>query len=464
MTPNSRTGQTLSLEGMEFAPQLLAIQERPPAPLPRVVFCVAASLSALMIVWGCFGKLDIIASADGHLIPQTYVKIVQPAEAGIVQQILVREGESVRAGQVLLRMDTHDAKADQQSMESALMAKSLKLRRVDAELLGKPMRRIADDDAEQFRQVQTQYENNRRLQSDALSHADETLRRAQQDYESGLAVLSKLQTVLPMLKEEADSYADLGKDGYVPKSTQQEKHREYLEKLHDLTAQESTTRGLSAAVAQAERQRDEVVSKYRSDLQNERVDAQNDLVRLQQDLSKQVHKSELLELRAPQAGIVKDLATHTVGTVVSPGTVMLSLVPKNEPLVAEVMVRNDDVGFVYEQQKVKIKLAAYPFQKYGTLDGRVVRISPDAAAEESRSSRSRDAGDVGEVRTDSSGQAPAYKALVELDRQVLDAQGERLRLVPGMQVVAEINQGQRTVMQYLLSPVAATIHDSARER
>lgn len=425
---------------------------------------MAASLCGVLVLWACLGKLDIIASAEGRLVPQTYVKIVQPADAGIVQEILVHEGQSVAAGQVLLRMDTHDAQADEKTVQAALSAKSLKVRRVDAELSGSAMRMRPDDSDELFRQVRAQYENNRRLHDDEVSRAKESVRKAQRDHEAGLAVLAKLREIVPLLKQEADSYADLGKDGYVPRSTQQEKRREYLEKLHDLNVQGPTVEGLAAAAAQASRELDQVTSKYRSELQNERVEAQGDYLRLQQEQAKQTHKSGLLELRAPQAGIVKDLATHSVGTVVSPGTVVLSLVPENEPLVAEVMVRNDDVGFVYEQQKVKLKLVAYPFQKYGMLNGKVTRVSPDAMSDEAGGTRRRDAADGAEVRPGAAPTAQNYKAIVVLDKQFLEAKGERFKLVPGMQVVAEIDQGRRTVMEYMLSPVTATIHDSARER
>lgn len=433
-------------------------------PLPRVVLWVAASLCYVLVAWACIGKLDIIASAEGRLVPQTYVKIVQPADAGIVQEILVHEGQSVTAGQVLLRMDTHNAQADEKTVQAALSAKALKLRRVDAELSGAAMRRKPDDPGELFKQVQTQYENNHRFHEDEVSRVREAVRKAQRDYEASLAVLAKLREVVPLLKQEADSYADLGKDGYVPRSTQQEKQREYLEKLHDLHAQGSTVEGLAAAVAQSTRELDQVTSKYRSELQNERVEAQGDLLRLQQEQAKQEHKSGLLELRAPQAGIVKDLATHSVGTVVSPGTVVLSLVPENEPLVAEIMVRNDDVGFVYEQQSVRLKLVAYPFQKFGMLEGKVTRVSPDAMSEEAGAARNREVTEGGEPRPGVASATQSYRAIVVLDSQFLEAQGRKFKLVPGMQVVAEINQGRRTVMEYLLSPITATIHDSARER
>ena len=213
---------------------------------------------------------------------------------------------------------------------------------------------------------------------------------------------------------------------------------------------------LDAAMAQAQQQLNQTSSKYRSDLQNERIEAEAQFRKLQQDLAKQEHKNDLLELKAPQAGIVKDVATHTIGTVVQPGTVLLSIVPESEPLVAEVMVRNDDVGFVYPGQQVKVKLAAYPFEQYGMLDGKVMHVGPDA-------SDGQDSNEQGKEPTSSARQL-AYRAIVALSNQELLAQGDKFKLVPGMQVIAEINQGKRTVMEYLLSPVRKTLHDGGRER
>jgi hemolysin D len=148
-----------------------------------------------------------------------------------------------------------------------------------------------------------------------------------------------------------------------------------------------------------------------------------------------------------------------VGTVVSPGTVLLLLVPDHEPLIAEVMVKNEDVGFTYPQQKVKLKLSAYPFQQYGMLDGQVMTIGADAS----------DGGAQTQSGKDSSAKnnQPAtqiYKALISLDTQQLSAHGKEFKLVPGMQVMAEINEGQRSVMQYLLSPLQKTVQESGRER
>lgn len=445
---------------MDFVPGLLSIQESPPARLPRTVMYMVIVLCSVLMLWSIFGKLDIVASAEGKLVPQSYVKIVQPADGGIIQDLLVTEGQNVAAGQVLIRMDAKEAQADETSLQTQLVLRSLQLRRIDAELVGSQLAKKKDDPADLYSQVAAQYSERRRAYTDALGGAQEMLKKSQRDYDAGKEVLAKLREITPLLKQQSDAYTDMGKDGYAPLVTVRDKQREYIEKLNDLRAQESTLASLAAAVDAAGRQVAQVTSKYRSDLQNEEVEAQGQYRKLQQDSIKQEHKTGLLELKAPQAGTIKDLATHTIGTVVTPGTVLLSLVPENEPLIAEVMVSNDDVGFVYPNQKVKLKLAAYPFQKYGMLDGEILTIGADANEVQNQQQDSgKDPSAKSKANTPTT-----YKALLSLGSQALDAQGKKYKLVPGMQVTAEISEGRRTVMQYLLSPVQKALQESGRER
>jgi hemolysin D len=150
---------------------------------------------------------------------------------------------------------------------------------------------------------------------------------------------------------------------------------------------------------------------------------------------------------------VKDLATHTPGTVLAPGTIVLTLVPQQDPLLAEVWIGNADAGFVQRGQKARIKLATYPFQKYGVLNGTVRQVGADAQ-------------DKGAAADGTVKQLPelAYRALVELDSHVLEAEGRRLQLVPGMALTAEVHLGTRTVLEYLLSPIQKVGAEAARER
>ncbi|MDH4235347.1 MAG: HlyD family efflux transporter periplasmic adaptor subunit, partial [Gallionella sp.] len=186
---------------------------------------------------------------------------------------------------------------------------------------------------------------------------------------------------------------------------------------------------------------------YRQELQNERVLAEGEYRKLQQDVGKQTHRHELLELKATQDGFVKDLSTHTPGTVVSPGTILMTVVPKNDPIEAEVWITHLDAGFVMPKQQARVKLAAYPFQKYGMLEGEVSQVSPDST-EPDKTQR----------------EEPGYRAVISLPNAYLENAGKRYTLTPGMQVTAEIILGRRSVLEYLISPVQKTVFEAGRER
>ncbi|MFZ5556094.1 MAG: HlyD family type I secretion periplasmic adaptor subunit [Pseudomonadota bacterium] len=449
--------KTLSADALDFAPGLLAIQESPSAKLPRTVLHCVVALFGILLLWAIFGKLDIVAVAEGRLVPQTYVKIVQPAEAGIVQEILVREGQSVEAGQILMRMDAKLTEADARTLRNEHELKRLQLRRIDAELAGVPMRAEAGDAPELYAQVASQYAARRQAYQDALAQEQATLAKTRHDLQAAEELARKLRETLPTYRKSAAAFEKLGQDGFYSPLAVEEKQRDRIEKEQDLRAQEATVASLRAMLAASEKKLAQITSNYRADLQNERVETESQFRKLRDELEKIEHKAALLSLRAPQRGVIKDLATHTIGTVVSPGTVLMTLVPHDEPLQAEVYVKNEDVGFVHRDQRVKLKLSAYPFQKYGMMDGTVVHVGPDAADQP---------GSQGKPGGDASEGTPGlrYKALVRLDAQHLETDGKRLRLSPGMQVIAEIHQGQRTVMEYLLSPVQKAFQEAGRER
>lgn len=436
----------------DFAPGLLAIQESPPGRMPLVMAYALGALFVILCLWAVFGKLDIVASAEGRLVPQTYIKIVQPADAGIVRDILVAEGMAVAAGQVLMRMDTRLADADAKTIRNELQLKSLQLRRINAELNDARMSPGNGDPPLLYAQVEGQYQAHRQAFQDALDGESAALERTRHELKSSLEILGKLQQTVPTYQQSAAAYEKLSVSGFFSPLAAQEKVRDKIEKEQDLRAQASTVASLQAAFDASGKKLAQITSNYRSQLQNERVDIESQYQKLQQEWAKIEHKSELLELKASQAGIVKELAIHTRGTVVSPGSVLMNLVPHDEPLQAEILVRNEDVGFVFRGQKAKLKLSAYPFQKYGMLDGTVLHVGADALE------------DAAQSKVANAPPPSSYKALVQLDSQQFQLDGERLKLAAGMQVVAEIHQGRRTILEYLLSPVQKAFTEAARER
>jgi HlyD family secretion protein len=437
---------------LDFAPDMLRVQRQAPSPLPRAVMYVLLALLGVAIAWAFIGQLDIVATAQGKLVPQSFLKIVQPAEQGIVREILVKDGDAVTMGQTLVRMDARLSDADKSVVENELRMRGLQLRRIDAELSGAPLARLRADDAVLFAQVDAQYRARKQAYRDSVDTEKSLLAKAQQDLQVAQEIESKLNKTVPIYREQAEGWDKLAREGFAGKLMALDRQRLYVENAQDLRAQVHNIASLRASVTQSATRLAQITSNYQQQLHNERVEAEAQRHRAQQELDKQQHRSGLLELKAPQAGIVKDLATHTPGTVVAPGAILLTLVPQNEPLVAEVWINNADAGFVQPQQKTRVKLAAYPFQKYGMLEGAVRHISADAQEKSNEPGAAKPF------------QEAAYRALIGLNANHLASQGSKLQLMPGMLVNAEIHLGTRSVIEYLLSPVQKVAHEAGRER
>ncbi len=437
----------------DFSPGLLAMQENPLPALPRFIYYAVAGLFAILLAWALLAKVDVVAVAEGKLVPQTYTKIVQPAEAGVVTEILVKEGDLVRSGQTLIRLDATVVTADGSSLAHDMAHKKLVLRRVDAELAGQTVLPMPGDQPALLAQVQAQARAHAQAYRDAQAQEMANRERAHNELASAQETWVKLKTTLPSYQQSAGAHQKLVQEGFLSPIAGNDKEREAIEKAQDLKAQAATVLGLQATIAAQDQKIASIASNYRSQLLVERTEAMAQLARLTQDQAKMAFKTNLLELKAPQDGVVKDIATTSKGAVVQPGMVLLNLVPVGEPLLAEVLVKNEDVGFVQIGQPVRIKIAAYPFQKHGLLQGSIEALAPDA-----------------QVATSTPGQnaQQGYKALVKLEHQHLaSASGypqQHKALAVGMMVVAEIHQGRRTVMEYLLEPLQKVAAQAGRER
>jgi len=422
------------------------------SPLPRLVLWTVVALIAALGAWIALARLDVVAVADGRLVPRSQLKIVQPAEGGVLREILVAEGERVRAGQVLGRMDVRAAQADSANLETELALRQLQLRRVDAELAGSRLAPLAGDRIELHAQVEAQREARAQAYQNSLAEERAVISRAQREMGVAQEMLGKFAAALPVLIEQERAFERLASEGFAGKLMSRQRGRERLEAEQDLRAQEHRVESARATIEQTERRMGQLTANYRSQLRTERIEAERERSRSAQELEKLRYRQSLAELRAPADGVVKDLATHTAGSVLAPGAVLMTLVPEGEPLVAEVWLQNQDAGFVRAGQPAKIKLASFPFQRYGMLDGRVLRISADATDRTERA-------EAGKPAT-----AYAYRAIVELASQQLRAGESAHQLLPGMQLSAEIRLADRTMLEYLLSPVQKVAAEAGRER
>jgi HlyD family secretion protein len=432
----------------DFSPRLLALQDNPPSPLPRAVLVTLLAFLAIIILWAFIGQLDIVVRAQGKLLPVTRLKVVQPLEGGRVERILVTEGERVAKGQTLLVMDTLFTEADTEKLRSQIGESDIQLRRIEAALSGAAFEEQPGDDAATFGKVKQQHEANVRAFMSSLREQKSVVLQARQDKASAEEILQKLQETLPIYRENEKALQKLAENGYVNRLSILEKQKERIAAERDLHAQERSIESLSEKIKEAESRIEMLNASYRQNLLNERAEIGNSLGQLEQEWVKQQHRNQLMELKAPQEGYVQELAIHTAGSVVPSGTVLMTIVPANEPLKAEVYLDNRDIGAVRKGQVAKVKLDAYEFQRYGLLDAEVALISADAVTQ----------------REGNTQNSVNYLAQLELASQFLEREGNSFSLRPGMLVMAEIKVGTRSVMEYLLSPIQKALSEAGTER
>jgi hemolysin D len=452
--PESRTARRPESSGpaADFSPRLLSLVTSPVPPRPRFVLQTLLCLLALTLAWAFVGRLDVVARAQGKLIPQARLQVVQPLEGGRVAKILVHEGERVRKGQLLLTMDDRLAEADLRKLTQELATSRLQARRVEAELAGAPLQQRPEDDAAAFAKVRAQHAANRAALDSRQRELQAVLQRTEQELSAARQTREKLAQTLPFLREAEQAFAALTGNGHVDRVSLMERKQARIEAEHELQAQRHRVEALQSRIAETRVRIEVLQGEYRKALVDAAVDLQDRIAVLGEEVEKQAYRNALTLLKAPEDGFVKDLATHTIGSVVPAGTVLLSIVPADQPLNAEVLIENKDVGFVAGGQPARIKLASYEFQRYGMIDAQVEWVGADAT-------ESGEEAGAGLLSHRYSG----YRALLRLERQHLDYDGRQFDLRPGMQLSAEIKLGTRSVLEYLISPIRKGLGEAARE-
>lgn len=439
----------------EFLPAVLEVQETPPSPLGRLVAWALLTLVILAIVWACVGEVDIVASAQGKIIPGGRDKLIQPLEAGVVRAIHVQEGQRVAAGDVLIELDTTVSGADQERLTREWQQARLDTARSSAlaafEAHGDTLRMprdafadIADLSIDLIAQhhalLQSQLdEYSARLAALASEAAQRGAERA-----ATAKLVTKLEATLPLVSERADALKTLAEKNLASRQNYLELEQTRLEQQHDLAAQRERVKEIDAAIATVRKQRDALLAEIKSRALAERAEAERRASAAEQELRKAEQRQRLQHLVAPVAGTVHQLEVHTLGGVVTPAQALMIIVPDDQPLEVEAWLANKDIGFVAAGQATEIKVEAFPFTKYGTLHGEVVHVSSDAVADEK----------LGLL----------YKTKVRLDKTIIDVGDKHINLSPGMAVTAEIKTGTRKLIEYVLSPVMEYAGESGRER
>ena len=455
----------------EFLPAALEIVETPPSPIGRAIALTVIAAFCAALAWASLGKVDTIASAQGKIIPSGRSKIVQPFETGVVRAIHVSDGQTVKAGDVLIELDPIND-AELRHLQSDLVAAQLDVARLHAALAeGDPLAAFHPPDEAPAgllateRQLLLDQTGEQRAKLAALDR-----QRAQREAERGTyaATIAKIEAMIPILQQRVDIRKYLMERETGSKVTYLENLTQLVEQQKELGVQQSHLQEAEAALAAAIETRQQAVEEYRRTRLGELATAEAKAAGFAQDVVKASEKSRLQILRAPVDGTVQQLAVHTVGGVVTPAQALLEVVPLDSRLEIEAMVQNRDIGFVRAGQEAEIKVDTFNFTKYGLLHGTVLNVSADSIDRSKPSPDNANRAGSGQGGDDSAsepqGRELVYTAHVSLDRTAMAVDGRDVALSPGMAVTVEIKTGAQRLITYLLSPLLRFRHDSLHER
>jgi hemolysin D len=434
---------------LAFLPSAIKILERPASPAARAVALSLAAFFVIAIGWAYFGKVDIVAVAQGKIVTLGGLQTIQPLEIGVVRAIHVRDGQSVKKGDLLIELDPTESQVNKGQVMREFIAAETELARLEANL------RALDGQPTTFEPPKETPPHllrmhSEKLKSDILAHEakvasyDAEFSRRVAERAAIRAEINKLERTIPLITEREASLSKLIKTGNAPRRQWLEVKQALIEQQQNLEIQRHRAMEADAALISAKKQRDQLQADARREALTQMVEARNRMNAAQLQLRAAETRERLQQLKAPVDGTVQQLQIRTVGGVVQPAQVLMVIVPKGSKLEVEALVLNKDKGFVNAGQDAEVKVEAFPFTKYGTIPAKLEHLSGDAVQDEK----------LGLV----------YAAQVSLSRTTIRAGGKDVRLVPGMTVTVEIKTGQRRIIEFVMAPLLRYKSEALRER
>ncbi|MBS9429666.1 HlyD family type I secretion periplasmic adaptor subunit [Photorhabdus akhurstii] len=431
----------------EFQPGYLEIVERPPAPWARRTAIALTLFLLVVLLWSIGGRLDIHANATGRLLVSSHSKVIQSLEPGEIVAIHVRDGQKVKAGDVLIKLNPIGVEAELKERQEQLNFKRLELARLQALLTETPTEHFAVQESIPQAQVELAREHLVSIWKEMVANLeslDGEMNVNQANQSARNADITELEKLLTNIKVRLEARRTLAASKLLPKVELLEQEKEKLEIERILSQQYAELAVLKAQYQVLEESRNRYLTKTRREYYDQLNEAQTAVAVMTQQLIKAGEKQRLQSLRAPVDGVVQQLAIHTLGGVVQSAQQLMVIVPDDTPLEAEVMVLNKDVGFVHAGQPVEIKVDSFPYTRYGTIRGKVAHVSKDAVKDEQ----------LGLI----------FPAQIQMERSSIAMDEHEVPLQAGMSITAEIRTGERRVIDYLLSPLQQYQSEALRER
>lgn len=424
------------MKDADFMSELEAATSLKPAFSSVLLLFSIVGLVVFGFLWAALSKVEEITRGQGQVVPSQEIQVVQSLEGGVLQEILVKEGELVKKDQILLRISDVQFSSQEKGTEARFLELEAKKARLKAEASGEPFV-VPDEISAKAPQIAANekalYDSRQKELQNAYAILDNKINKASADLSEVKAQIGRLHQNRSSLQEELDITREMVKKRAVPKLEEIRLERELNDVSGQINAQSQKKSGLEAELRGSEKERESQVDQFRSQALSELNGVETEIMGLKENLKSIGDWVSRAELRSPVDGVVNDIALSTIGGVVEPAQRLIEIVPVDDELKIIARVIPSEVAFLRPGQDVKVKITSYDSQRYGSLKGKLARIGA--------SSVNDDEGNV------------FFEIEVRTDKNYMGSAEKPLPITPGMVAETEVITGKRTILEYLMKPI-----------
>jgi hemolysin D len=416
----------------EFKPLLVEIEDRPLNPLGRALLWTVIAFMILGSLWLYIGKIDIVVSARGKIIPFGEIKVLQPIETGVISKILVREGELVHKGQVLVEIDPSVTETNLDSKQKNLELLEIETNRLIALIEDKPfIKPITSTDVAVLATQQLIYDTTKLGFKQQKLLIEKQILQVKEQIKSAVIDKSRLEQHSENMKEKELNLLEV--IDIIARSEYEAVHKEVIEYQEQIRMRNHDASQLNEKLNELDEQTLLITQEYQNKLLEELTQKRKEATLLKVEIESIEFQKAKQRITSPVDGYVSKLMVHTIGGVVTPAEKLIAIIPKDVPLVIQATVLNQDIGFIKEGMESAIKVDTFDFQKYGLIPATVSHVADDAMEDEKL--------------------GPVYQIYLEPHKDYLIVSGEKIYLNSGMSVTAELKVGKRRVIEFFIYPL-----------
>lgn len=437
-----------------FANDVRAAVELRTPKTARMILFSSLALVAVGLFWAHFAILDEVKRGNGKVVPSQQIQVVQSLEGGLVSEILVREGAIVQAGEPLIRIDDTNFAAQFGEIRERRASMAARVARLETQAAGGDQLVFSDELREAApRAIEAEksvFEAQKRKLTQDIEVLKQQLAQKQQETAEARAQEAKIASTLQLLSREVELTRNLYKQKVVPEIEMLRLERQVADMRGQAEVLKASLSKGEASIAEVEARMNTAHSTFRAQAQDDLAKASADLAVLEENIKGAQDKVRRTELKSPVRGIINKLNVATVGAVVPPGGNVMEIVPLDDSLLVEGRIRPQDIAFIRPDQDAVVKVSAYESSIYGSLKGKVERISADTIIDEKGDRNER-----GETY---------YRVMVRTEKNHLGTTEKPLPIIPGMVTTVEVLTGRKSVLDYLLKPARMLRDEALRER